>query len=145
MDRRLQQLSLFDDCIDLADLFPLVKADMRRILGPEGNENRKGFVGKLNKAASRCGVKLTSGNSKDISLDSLNKMLSPSDTSHPLSIHFILVFCLAAKDFAPLRRILRSVGCDLMTEEDKKYRDFGLAIRKERLAKKEAKDIEAKL
>ena len=145
MDKRLQQLSLLDDFIDLSALFPLVKADMRRILGPDGDENRKSFVGKLNKTAARCGVKLTSGNSKELSLDMLNKMLSPSDTSHPLTLLFILVFCIAAKDFAPLRRVVRAVGLDIMTEEDRKFRDFGRAIRKERLAKKEAKDIEAKL
>ena len=114
---------------------------MRRIAG-EGDECRKGLVDKLNQVAAREEVRLTGGNAKFISLDTLNKILSPSDTSHPPSVHFILAFWQATKDPTPLRIIVKAAGFDLMGEDDRFDRDYGRAVREEKAAKKRRIQLE---
>ena len=81
-------------------------------------------------------VALTGGNVKSISLDMLNKILSPSDTSHPPSLLFVLAFCLAAKDFGPLRIITQAVGFGLMDEEERMLCEIHKAEMAEKAAKK---------
>lgn len=140
----MQQLSLFDDMLNLAGVMPSVKAAMRRIAG-EGDECRKGLVDKLNRVAAQEEIRLTGGNAKTISLDTLNKILSPSDTGHPPSLHFILAFWKATKDPAPLRIIVRAAGFELMTDEDKFDRDYGKAVREEKAARKRRTQLEGRL
>ena len=131
----MKQLSLFDNLFNLAGVLPSVKAEMRRIIGDEG-ECRKGFVDKLNAISAQEQVALTGGNVKTISLDTLNKILSPSDTSHPPSILFVLAFCRAAKDYGPLRIITRAAGFDLMSEEERMLCECAKADIAEKAAKK---------
>lgn len=141
----MKQLSLFDKLLTLAGVLPLVKAEMRRILVHEDVENRKVFIDKINAISARSQVPLTGGNTKVLSKDSLDKIISPSDTSHPPSILFILAFCQAANDYEPLRIIARAVGFELMSEEDKKLRDYGKAILEEKSARKRKKQLEDRL
>lgn len=137
----MRQFTLFDDTLTLAGVMPSVKAAMRRIAG-EGEECRKGLVDKLNAIAAQAEIRLTTGNAKFISLDTLNKVLSPSDMSHPPSLLFILVFCKAAKDALPLRLIAQAAGFELMGEEDRKFRDYGKAALDEKAARKRKKQLE---
>ena len=83
----MRQLSLFDKSFALAGVLPGVKAAMRRIVGEDG-ECRKGFIDKLNAVALEEQIPLTGGNVKAVSLDMLNKILSPSDVSHLLRKSF---------------------------------------------------------
>lgn len=101
---------------------------MRQIAGSRESEGRKALVDKLNQIASEAEIKLTGGNSKSISKDLLDKWLSPSDSSHPPSLLAILAFCRATDNPAPLRIILHAVGLDVMTDEDRKFRDYGRAV-----------------
>jgi hypothetical protein len=141
----MQQLSLFDNLLSLAGVLPSVKAEMRRILGPEGGENRKEFVDKLNAISARSQVPLTGGNVKVISKDTLDKIVSPSDTSHPPSTLFMLAFCQAANDYEPLRVVVRAAGFELMSEEDRRIRDYGRAILEEKAARKRKRLLEERL
>lgn len=141
----MQQLSLFDNLPGLAGVLPSVKAEMRRILGPEGGENRKTFPDKLNAISARWQVPLTGGNTKVIAKEVLDKIVSPSDTSHPPSTLFTLAFCLAANDCEPLRVIAKAAGFDLMSKEDKRLRDYGRAILEEKAARKKKKQLEEQL
>lgn len=112
----------------LAHVMPDVRAAMRQIAGSRESEGRKALVDKLNQIASEAEIKLTGGNSKSISKDLLDKWLSPSDSSHPPSLLAILAFCRATDNPAPLQIILRAVGLDVMTDEDRKFRDYGRAV-----------------
>ncbi len=112
----------------LAHVMPDVRAAMRQIAGDRESEGRKALVDKLNQIASEAGIKLTGGNSKSISKDLLDKWLSPSDSSHPPSLLAILAFCRATDNPAPLQIILRAVGLDVMTNDDRKFRDYGRAV-----------------
>ena len=141
----MQQLTLFDNSFALAGVLPAVKACMRRILGDDESECRKSFVGKLNAVASQEQIPLTGGNVKSVSLDTLNKILSPSDTSHPPSFLFILAFCRAANNYEPFNIAARALGFELMSEEDRRLRDYGKAILDEKAAKKRKRLLEERL
>ena len=125
----MRQVSLLAPGIAaLAHVMPDVRAAMRQIAGSRESEGRKALVDKLNQLASEAEIKLTGGNSKSISKDLLDKWLSPSDSSHPPSLLAILAFCRATDNPAPLQIILRAVGLDVMTDEDRKFRDYGRAV-----------------
>lgn len=122
----MRQLSLlFDDYAALAGLMPAVRAAMRRAAGEPESEGRKLLVDKINHIARQAEIKLTSGNTRIISKDTLDKWLSPSDTGHPPSITALIVFCRATGDSGPLRVLLRAIGADIMTEEDRVYAEIG--------------------
>ena len=133
--RQMQQLSFFDSGFPLAGVLPAVKASMRRLAGDEG-ECRKTLVDKINTVAAHSQIPLTGGNCKTLSLDTLNKILSPSDTSHPPSILFVLAFCRAVNNYEPVSIIARAAGFELMSTEDIKFRDYGKSIKEEKQARK---------
>ena len=125
----MRQVSLLAPGIAaLAHVMPDVRAAMRQIAGSRESEGRKALVDKLNQIASEAEIKLTGGNSKSISKDLLDKWLSPSDSSHPPSLLAILAFCRATDNPAPLQIILRAVGLDVMTDEERKFRHYGRAV-----------------
>ena len=158
----MRQASLFDHCAPLAGAMPAIKAAMRAVAGaPEGegrsdavairnaaephNGCRKALPDRINAVASASGVRLTAGNARSISKDTLDKWLLPSDESHPPSILAVLAFYLATDDPAPLRAMLRSVGLDIMTEEDRLFRDLGKLEAEMKSARKRKKLLEASL
>ena len=141
----MRQASLFDHCAPLASAMPAIKAAMRAVAGAPEGEGRKALPDRLNAVAGASGVRLTGGNARSISQDTLDKWLSPSDEGHPPSILAVLAFYLATDDPAPLRAMLRSVGLDLMTEEDRRFRDLGKLDAEMKAARKRRKLLEASL
>lgn len=125
----MRQLSLLpdDDSPALAGVMPALRAAMNHAAGEAEGEGRKHLVDKVNSIAGRAGVRLTAGNAKGVSKDTLDKWLSPSDVGHPPSLLAVLVFCRATGDMTPLRIMARALGMDIMTEEDRRYRDLGRA------------------
>ena len=141
----MRQASLFTDCAPLASAMPAIKAAMRAVAGAPEGEGRKALPDRINAVASASGVRLTAGNARSISKDTLDKWLSPSDESHPPSILAVLAFYLATDDPAPLRAMLRSVGLDIMTGEDRRFRDLGKLDAEMKAARKRKKLLEASL
>ena len=116
----MRQLNLFeDDTNSLAGTLAAIRAAMNRAVGGT-EEGRKLFVDRINDIASAANVRLTSGNSRLISKDTLDKWLSPSDRDHPPSIMAVLTLCMATKDSEPLRAMLRPLGLEVMTPEDRR-------------------------
>lgn len=142
----MRQLSLLDDtAARLAGTMAAIRAAMRAVAGAPENEGRKALPDKLNTLARQAGIKLTQGNQKTISKDTLDKWLSPSDTSHPPSLLAILAFCRVTGNVEPLRVALHALNLDLMTEEDRKYRDYGKAVRDMQAARKLKRKLEEEL
>ena len=141
----MRQASLFDHCAPLASAMRAIKAAMRAVAGAPEGEGRKALPDKINAVASASGVRLTAGNTRAISKDTLDKWLSPSDESHPPSILAVLVFCLATDDSAPLRAMLRSVGLDVMTAEDRKVCEYGRALIEQKKMRKRLRKFEDEL
>ena len=121
----MRQLSLIEDIAQLAGVLPAIKAAMRGITGAPESEGRKALPDKLNAIARASGVKLTGGNASGISEEMLHKILSPSDDSRPPSVLMLLAYYKATDNPAHLRAMLRAVGLDIMTEEDRLYAEIG--------------------
>ncbi|MFC4678681.1 hypothetical protein [Desulfovibrio legallii] len=121
----MRQLSLIDDIAQLAGALPAIKAAMRGIAGAPEGEGRKALPDKLNAIARASGIKLTGGNAHGISEEMLHKILSPSDDSRPPSVLMLLAYYKATNNPAHLRAMLRAVGLDIMTTEDRLYAEIG--------------------
>ncbi len=138
----MRQASLLDDDhSNLAGLIPAMRAAMNRAAG-EDEAGRKLLVDRINAVAQASGIRLTAGNTKAISKDTLDKWLNPNDRDHTPGILAVVAFCLAVKDAGALRVIARAAGLDLMTDEDRKHRDYGKACLIERDARKRKKMLE---
>lgn len=141
----MRQLSLFDDATRLAGAMAAIRAAMRSAAGAPESDGRKALPDKLNALARQAGIKLTQGSAKGVSKDTLDKWLSPSDISHPPSILALLTFCAATGNVEPLSALARVLGLNLMTEEDRKLRDYGQAVRDMEAAKRRKKKLEEDL
>lgn len=125
----------------LSGLVPAMRAAMNRAAG-EDEAGRKQLVDRLNAVAQAAGVRLTAGNAKVISKDTLDKWLNPNDRDHTPGILAVAALCVATRDMGPLRVLLRALGLDVMTEEDRKLRDYGRACLDERKARQIKKRLE---
>lgn len=138
----MRQASLFDDDHGkLSGLVPAIRAAMNRAAG-EDEDGRKRLVDRINAVAKDAGIRLTAGSAKVISKDTLDKWLNPNDRDHTPGILAMAAFCRATKDAGPLRVLLRALGLDVMTDEDRKLRDYGRACLTEREARKRKKMLE---
>lgn len=72
----MHQASLFENCAPLASVMPAIKAAMRTVAGAPEGEGRKALPDKINAVASGSGVRLTAGNVRSISKDTLDKWLA---------------------------------------------------------------------
>lgn len=144
-NNKMNQLSLIDDILLLTGAIPAIRTAMREVAGADGSEGRKMLVERLNEVSQRAGIRLTSGNSPSISKATLDKWLSPSDTSHSPSILALLVFCKVTGNLEPLRIAVQVLGVDLMTREDRKLRDYAKAILEEKEARKRKHKLEKEL
>lgn len=141
----MRQASLFENRAPLASAMPAIKAAMRAVAGAPEGEGRKALPDKINAIASANGIRLTAGNARSISKDTLDKWLSPSDENHPPSVLAVLAFCLATDDVAPLRAMLRSAGLDVMTVEDRKVCEYGRTLLEQKRMRKRLRMLEGEL
>lgn len=140
-----KQLSLFhNDHGALAGLIPSLRAAMNRAAGADA-AGRKLLVDRINDIARQAGLRLTTGNALSISKDTLDKWLAPSDRDHTPSLLAVVVFCAATGDSAPLQMMLRALGLDVMTAEDRIHRDYGRACLAEREARRRKKILEVSI
>jgi len=124
----MRQVSLFEhDTPSLAGVLPAVRAAMNAAAGANV-EGRKLLVDRLNALAAAANIRLTAGNSKAISKDTLDKWVSPSDRDHPPSILAVVVMCMATGDLGAIRAMLRPFGLDVMTPDDRKLCSYGREV-----------------
>lgn len=141
----MKQLSLLDDVVRLSGVMAAIKTAMRDATGAPDSEGRKMLADRLNEIAQRAGIKLTGGNNLSISKATLDKWLAPSDTSHTPSILALLAFCRATGNVEPFRIAAQALGVDLMTEEDRKFRDYGAAVLEMKAARQRKRRLEEDL
>lgn len=143
---RATQLSLFQDRHDeqaarLASVMQLVRAAMHRSAGGL-NVSRDQLADSMTHLSRSAGVRLSAGNAKSVKSATLEKWLNPVDRDHPPSLVAVVAFCQATGDVSPLRPLLEAVGCEVMTEDDRKLRDYARAILEEKAARKRKKQLE---
>lgn len=107
--------------------------------------SREQVLDRMNGIAASAGVKLTVGNSRCLSLPTFDKWLNPGDREHLPSILALHVFCLAVGNMAPFCLILGLHGCELMTPEDKRLRNYGIACIESKRKRKVLKRLEEEI
>lgn len=112
--------------ITLSGLLPAVRAALNNAVGQDG-EGRKTFVDRINSLATQAGVRLTAGNSRSASKDTLDKWFSPSDRDHPPSILALAAICMETNDPAPLRVLAKACGFDVVTLDERDILEFAKA------------------
>lgn len=123
----MRQLTLFDqDNADLAGIVgvtAVIRAAMNRAAAAS-SLSRAQIVDRMNELARYSGKRMTRGNAKSISLDTLEKWLNP-ESEHIPSLQAVEFFMRALGNKAPLDSWLALHGCEIMTDEDRYYRDVG--------------------
>lgn len=138
----MRQGSLFDGHAPrLAGAAASVRAAMNHAAG-EYPAGRKQLVDVLNEIARRDSLRLTGGNVRSISKDTLDKMLSPGDQTHKPSTDAVLAMVAATGDVGPLEALLEPFGLKIMTPEVERDYLFGRAVREEKEARKRRKRLE---
>ena len=122
----MRQLNLFESSIPLAGLVPAMRAAMNAAAGQDA-EGRKMLVDRINSLANSAGVRLTAGNQKSISKDTLDKWLSPADRDHTPSVLAVAAFCLATGNTDPFRALARLMGLEVITKDEKEILEYGRA------------------
>ncbi|MBC15441.1 MAG: hypothetical protein CL942_00155 [Desulfovibrio sp.] len=146
---RAEQLSLFHEKDDhaavaaLAGILPMVRAAMNSVAEEHPILSRDLIADQITELSRMAGVKLTQGNAKGVKPATIEKWLAPGDREHPPSIAALVAFCLITKSVKPLEPLLSAMGCEVMTEEDRRKRDYADAILAEREARKNKKKLEA--
>ena len=114
------QLSLLDDApARLAGLNQLIKAAMNRAAG-ECGLSRDQILDRMNELADACGNRLGSGNTKSLSLATLEKWLNPAEREHMPSALAIVVFCSATGSVAALEVQAKACGGRIISEAQSK-------------------------
>lgn len=143
------RLSLFDDgsaTARVAGLIPAVKAAMQRAISETRPAlSREQVLDRMNRLAGDAGVKLTMGNSRKLALPTLEKWLNPGEREHLPSILALHVFCLAVGSLDPFAFLIGLHGCEVMTPQDRKFRDYGLACIETRVKRKTLKRLEEEI
>jgi hypothetical protein len=122
-----RQLSLFESdnvvTASIAGFDALLKASMNRAAAASPY-SRPQIVERMNALSQAAGRRLTGGNAKIISLDTLDKWLNPESDQQPTT-RAINVFMHACATTAPLEAWAGLHGCSIMTPRDKRFRDLG--------------------
>jgi hypothetical protein len=117
MTRTDQQLSLFGG----PDLNPerAVKAAMHRA-AKASPLSREQIRDRMEELAREAGVKLCGGNSRQLSVETLEKWLNPQDTGHLPSLRALVVFCKAVQASGPLAALAAPLGLAVIDKEQQR-------------------------
>lgn len=141
----MHQLSLFDDTATrLGDLDAAIARAMRQAFARCG-KSKDEIVDAMNAVADRGRFKLTKGNAKALTVATFEKWLSVSERHHIPPTRAINVFCEVVQDYNALRIQLHVHGADIMTPKDKKLRDYGEIVIKDRKTKRDKRKLEEEL
>lgn len=123
MKQITRQLSLFEDetirqVMQAGALVSSIKEAMREELA-KSKYSRPQVVDRINSISAKIGKRLTQGNKKEITLDTLDKWLNPKEMEHVPGLLALQVFMLAVDTLAPLEAWLALFGCGILTPTDK--------------------------
>ncbi len=143
---QLSPLSEGSKAATVAGFNSAVKAAMQRAISEARPVlSREQVLDRMNRIAWEAGVKLTMGNARKLALPTLDKWLNPADREHLPSILALHVFCLAVGSLIPMGLLVGLHGCELMTPEDKRLRNYGLACIESKSKRKTLKRLEEEI
>lgn len=140
--RKRQQLSLFDQPTLNID------RDLHEHLNLSAKKcglSRDQIVDDMNRLADKYGIRLVKGNGNGLSKETLEKWLNPNDTTHPMPIRALPVFCAVVGGHEPLDVMARPLGYQVIGEEEQKLLKWARAYQQKRHALREMRQIENEL
>lgn len=136
------QLPLFDDQIyRLNDLGRSIKYLMNRAAAASPY-SREQIVERMNALAVQAAINLTGGNAKSLSLASFNKWLNPAAANHYPSTVALTVFCQAVNSLAPFSPVIKCLGAELMSPEEKRFMEIGQTYLEAKRSRKKMRTLE---
>ncbi|MDL2313368.1 hypothetical protein LJC36_00130 [Desulfovibrio sp. OttesenSCG-928-C14] len=131
MNRPLQ-LSLLAESrniVQAAAFTRVIKASLRRMVDESG-KSRDQVLDLVNAIIQAGGVRLTKGRARLLHRDTLDKWMNPEDSEHVPGLLALHVLCLALGSNLPLGVWLSMLegNAEIMTDEDRRLRDYGKAI-----------------
>lgn len=134
--------------LELVDLSPDegIAVSMDRIVQSAGL-SRSEAVDRLNAAARRFGVRLTTGSAKELGLATFEKWLNPNETDYVPSIRALNLFCHVFGTPEPLDLLARShgMGWRVIGAEDVKLLELARTEREIKALRERKRKIEAEL
>lgn len=142
-----RQLSLFDSenltVSHIAGFTAVMRAAMNRAAAASPY-SRQQIVDRMNDLAGAAGKRLTQGNARKISLETLEKWLNP-ESDHVPGLLAVEVFMRAVGGAAVLETWAALHNCEIMNHEDRMYRDLGRLSLKRKSDAEAARELEAQL
>lgn len=125
-----------------------VARDLKECLARLVNESglsRQQFLDRMNETASRYGIRLMKGNGNGLTMATFEKWLNVEQLQYMPPLTALPVICEAAGSVEPLQVIARSLGAEVIGEEQIKRLMWADAYMAEREARKKKKRLEAEL
>ncbi len=146
---QMQQLSLLTESrniIAAAGAISVLKASMRSV-ADSSPYSRDQIADCMTAISLASGKRLTAGRAKSLHKDTIDKWLNPEEADHVPSIQALMVFCLAVGSTAPFVALVEALGGDveIMTPEDKMYRDLGKGLHKQEQDAKKIRQLKLKI
>lgn len=140
--RRPTQLDLFDQpTFNIVQTFTRALNEAVRNCG----QSRAQIVDRMNDLAERYGVNLSSGNGRQLSLETFEKWLNPNDPARTIPLKALSIFCAATDSAAALDVLARPLGLRVIDEREQKllaWAEAQMTIKKQRAR---VRKIEAEL
>jgi hypothetical protein len=136
-----QQRGLFDE---LGFRVSGVKRTMKHILNRVAAESalsRDEILVRAREMAEAEGVKLSGGNG-GLSLTILDKWLNPNALSYMPDFEALIILCRVLGDSRAINPFLEALGLEVMTPDDRKYRDLGKLESELKCLRKKKRQIE---
>jgi len=140
--RQPQQLSLFD--APTLNVARQIKGVMNAAAKNCGR-SREELVDRMNELAARYGVSLVSGNGKELSLDTFEKWINPSELGRQMPIKALPVFCAVVGDASALDVLARPLGYRVIGPDDQQFLKWAKANMSARQARRTMRRIEDEL
>ena len=127
----------------IGGLLPCLKASMRNALAAAVPPlSREQLVDRMNSIARIQAVKITSGRSRVLTLDVLEKWLASNNHDDKPGIEAFVVFMLALNNFEPLNALVALSGCSILPPEEMAVWKYGKAKLKAKETAKQVKLLE---
>ena len=107
--------------------------------------SREEFLDRMNQLADRFGVRLVKGNGHSLRMATFEKWLNPNNHENIPSPNSISIFCEVGDSAAPLQVLANPIGCDVISEKDRKLLLWAKEYHRVREAKKVMRKLEADL
>lgn len=137
------QMDLFSDQLTL-NIAKAIKVAMNDDVRSSAY-TRERIVDRMNDLAERHGVCLAHGNSKQLTLETLEKWLNAADLTRLIPVRALPVFCAAVGQYSALHAIAQPLGLRVIGEKEQKLLAWAEAKLEVQKRSRQIRRIEAEL